>query len=232
VNRTSAILATLSCVTALSLVVTGCEESRAPAASETRSTANVSETQPAAKEQPESEKTAPEESAAKVPASESAPPAPESPVAKSDKSATKSEQAAAKPDIPARKPPAPAGTQNITFDTLKFAIEKNDDYQRSKLTPEIEALDGRDVKLRGYILPSFQQSGITQFVLVRDNMQCCFGPGAALYDCVVVDMKPGKMTEFTVRPVAVEGKFELRDFKGPDGKFLAIYHLDGEAVRF
>ena len=45
-------------------------------------------------------------------------------------------------------------------------------------------------------------------------------------------MKPGKTTEFTVRPVAVEGTFELRDFKGPDGKYLAIYHLDGDAVRF
>ena len=62
-------------------------------------------------------------------------------------------------------------------------------------------------------------------------MQCCFGPGAALYDCVVVDMKPGKSTDFTVRPVAVEGTFTLRDFLGPDGKHLAIYHLDGDAVR-
>jgi hypothetical protein len=125
-----------------------------------------------------------------------------------------------------------AAPQNITFDTLKFPLEKNDDYQRSLLTPAIASLDHRPVKLRGYILPSFQQSGLTQFVLVRDNMQCCFGPGAALYDCVVVNMKPGKTADFTVRPVAVEGTFELRDYKGPDGKFLAIYHLDGDAVRF
>ena len=124
------------------------------------------------------------------------------------------------------------GTQNITFDTLKFPLEKNERYEPSRLTAGIEALNGHSVKLRGYILPSFQQSGITQFVLVRDNQECCFGPGAALYDCVVVDMKPGKTTEYTVRPVAVEGKFELRDFKGPDGKYLAIYHLDGETVGF
>jgi hypothetical protein len=125
-----------------------------------------------------------------------------------------------------------SAVQNITFDTLKFPLEKNADYQPSLLTPSIEALNGRTVRLRGYILPSFQQSGITQFVLVRDNMQCCFGPGAALYDCVVVEMKPGKSTDFTVRPVAVEGTFELRDFRGPDGKYLAIYHLDGDAVTF
>jgi len=129
-------------------------------------------------------------------------------------------------------PAASASPQNITFDTLKFPLEKNADYKRSLLTPDIEGLHGRAVRLRGFILPSFQQSGLTQFVLVRDNMQCCFGPGAALYDCVVVEMKPGKSTDFTVRPVAVEGTFEIRDFLGPDGKNLAIYHLDGEAVRF
>ena len=44
------------------------------------------------------------------------------------------------------------------------------------ITPAIEKLENTKVRIRGYILPSFQQSGLTQFVLVRDNMQCCFGP--------------------------------------------------------
>ncbi|MBI2824107.1 MAG: DUF3299 domain-containing protein [Planctomycetia bacterium] len=131
-----------------------------------------------------------------------------------------------------RTPAVAAGTQNITFDTLKFPLTKNDEYHRSLLTSTIEALHGQPVRIRGYILPSFQQTGLTQFVLVRDNMQCCFGPGAALYDCVLVEMKPGKAADYTVRPVAVEGTFELRDYRDPDGKYLAIYHLDGDAVTF
>ena len=88
--------------------------------------------------------------------------------------------AAAPQQQPTNSPAAAETTQNITFDTLKFPLEKNADYQRSLLTPGIESLDHRPVKLRGYILPSFQQSGLTQFVLVRDNQECCFGPGAAL----------------------------------------------------
>jgi hypothetical protein len=43
------------------------------------------------------------------------------------------------------------------------------------LTKEIEAMDGQLIRIRGYMLPSFQQSGIKKFVLVRDNMECCFG---------------------------------------------------------
>lgn len=124
------------------------------------------------------------------------------------------------------------GVLEITFDTIKFPMEKEDPFDRSLLTPEILQLVGQPVRIRGYILPSFQQSGIKQFVLVRDNLECCFGPGAALFDCIVVEMKPGKSTDYTVRPVSVEGTFSLKEEINPDdGKHLAIYHLDGEKVQ-
>ena len=130
---------------------------------------------------------------------------------------------------------APAGgrksTREITFDTLKFEIEKGEAFERKMLTPGIEKLAGERVRIRGYMLPSFQQSGITQFVLVRDNMECCFGPGAALYDCVIVEMVNDQTAEFSVRPIAVEGTFSVREFKGPDDMHLAIFHLEGERVR-
>lgn len=130
-----------------------------------------------------------------------------------------------------RSRPRTAGElADITFDDLKFDMEKGSAFLRSMLTRAIEQLAGTRVRIRGYMLPSFQQSGITQFVLVRDNMQCCFGPGAALYDCVVVDMLPGKTTDFSVRPVAVEGTFSINELKGADGAHLAIYHLVGERV--
>ena len=92
------------------------------------------------------------------------------------------------------------------------------------------ALETTRIRIRGYILPSFQQTGLTQFVLVRDNMECCFGPGALLHDCVVVRMKPGKTASFSIRPVAVTGTFRVDELRGPDGRHLAIYALDGEAV--
>ncbi len=44
-------------------------------------------------------------------------------------------------------------------------------------------------------------------------------------------MVPPATADFTVRPVSVEGKFSLREFKDLDGKYLAIYHLDGKAVK-
>ena len=121
--------------------------------------------------------------------------------------------------------------KDISFDTIKFDIAKGAPFKRDMLTKEISALEGQLVRIRGYMLPSFQQSGIKKFVLVRDNMECCFGPGAALYDCVIIEMQGSSSASFSVRPMAVEGIFKVSEFKGPDGKHLAIYHIDGRSAK-
>ena len=121
--------------------------------------------------------------------------------------------------------------REITFDDLKLPLEKGEPFDRGILPPAVDALQGQRVRIRGYILPSFQQRGITQFVLVRDNQECCFGPGAALHDCVVVRMRPGKTAEFSIRPVAVAGTFKIDELRAPDGSQLAIYALDGDEVK-
>jgi len=138
----------------------------------------------------------------------------------------------------ARQPEQPPGRElarepalEITFDDIKLDMKKGDPFTRDLLPKRVTELERRPVRIRGYILPSFQQTGITQFVLVRDNQECCFGPGAALHDCIVVRMRPGRSTTFSLRPVAVAGTFRLDELRGPDGKHLAIYALDGDEVR-
>ena len=140
---------------------------------------------------------------------------------------------AAAADPPAAPPaPAPDGRlRDISFDDVKLPLEKGDPFTPEVLPAAVKALERQRVRIRGYILPSFQQRGITQFVLVRDNMECCFGPGALLHDCVVVRMLPGRSTDFSIRPVAVSGTFRIDELKGPDGKHLAVYAIDGEEVR-
>ena len=126
---------------------------------------------------------------------------------------------------------ADSKTRDITFDDLKFPINKGEPFERKKLTKKIvEELNGSNVKIRGYMLPAFQQKGITQFVLVRDNLECCFGPGAALYDCIMVELK-GTTTSFTVKPIAVEGLLKVDEFKDPDDNVLAVFRIDGTAVK-
>ena len=117
-----------------------------------------------------------------------------------------------------------------TFDDLRFDIAAGQPFRREMLTESIDALDGQQIRIRGYILPTPQKRGIKQFVLVRDNQECCFGSRAALFDCILVEMREGRTAQYTIRPVAVTGTFNIQEFLDSDGHHLAVYHIAGESV--
>jgi hypothetical protein len=118
-----------------------------------------------------------------------------------------------------------------TFDHLRFDMKLEEPFRREMLTDSIESMFGQRIRIRGYMFPTAQKSGLREFVLVRDNQECCFGPGAALYDCIFVQMSSGKTAEYSIRPVAVEGTFGFKEIVGPDRRHLAIYHLEAETAR-
>ena len=143
--------------------------------------------------------------------------------------AATAQASAADPNAAPRRPSG--APREISFDDIKLEMEKGAPFTRDLLPTRVTSLTGTAIRIRGYILPSFQQTGLTQFVLVRDNQECCFGPGAALHDCVVVRMRPGKTADFSIRPVAVAGTFKIDELRAPDGSHLAIYALDGDEVK-
>lgn len=117
----------------------------------------------------------------------------------------------------------------ITFDDLKFEMDKGEKFERKLLSDSINDLAGQRLKLKGYIRPSIRQKDLTKFIFVRDDKECCFGPGAALYDCVLVTLKAGKKSDYTVRPITIEGEFFLKEYTGPDGRVWAVFRMkDGE----
>ena len=122
------------------------------------------------------------------------------------------------------------GQMNLTFDNFKFEMKKGQNFETEMITEEIRKYVGKPIKIRGYILPS-TKSELRNFILVRDNMECCFGPGAMLYDSMVVRMKKGTTTRFTVGPVTVEGEFRVKILEGPDGKPWSVYEIRAVRVR-
>jgi hypothetical protein len=121
--------------------------------------------------------------------------------------------------------------RDATFDDVKLDLKKDEPFKKTSLTTKVKDLEGKWIKIRGYILPGFQDTGIKQFVLTRDNMECCFGKGAALHDCILVEMLDDATTNFTVRPVTVIGKFTVKEVVDADGKQLAIYRLDARETK-
>ena len=132
--------------------------------------------------------------------------------------------------VPAAQAP-PERTLETSFDDIKFEMVSNDQFSDELITPAIKQRFDRRIRIRGYMFPTLRQSGLKQFVLVRDNLECCFGPGAALYDCVLVYMSDGATANYSVRPVTVEGHFRFEKMQaGPQEPLLAIYRLDDAQV--
>jgi hypothetical protein len=91
----------------------------------------------------------------------------------------------------------PEGYQRISFGTLK--PDEIQDRGGVKVPPEIVALDGKKVFIKGYIRPDSIaiDKGIDRFLLVRDNNECCFGDISTIkyYDQIDVDMVGSKRVD-------------------------------------
>ena len=93
------------------------------------------------------------------------------------------------------------------------------------------ALHGRDVLLKGYIYPGSRQRGIAEFLLCRDQGDCCFGGDPKLTDRVLVRLSDPDGIAFTQQLVKIAGRFRVE----PTGvAYLGggvLYHIDGAVVR-
>jgi hypothetical protein len=129
-------------------------------------------------------------------------------------------------------PDSAGGVSGISFDDLVFDIAPDQPFDPAQLNDGVRSLFDRQVKIRGYIHPGsvLFEKGNTDFVLVRDNQECCFGPGAALYDCIFVQMKPGRTADFRAIPIAATGTFRYRPYQDSRGVTRAVFLLEAEAI--
>lgn len=119
---------------------------------------------------------------------------------------------------------------DLTFDDLKFDIEIGQAFERELLSEEVKAFDGKEITISGYMRPSFKAAGLKGFIFVRDDKECCFGPQAAIYDCVRVKLNKGTDTNYLVRPFKIRGDFYLKEREGPDGTIWSIFNMKNAKI--
>jgi hypothetical protein len=94
----------------------------------------------------------------------------------------------------------------------------------------LKGLEGRRVRIRGFMFPPFSQTGIHAFGLARDNQICCFGRNPKIYDVFDVHMRDGVTTEYLPnRPFDVVGVFHIRP-EAEEGKLFRLYEIDDATV--
>lgn len=107
----------------------------------------------------------------------------------------------------------PEGYERISFETLR----PSEQQERAGIAvpPEVKALDGKRVFIKGYIRPGSApvRTGIDRFLLVRDNNQCCFGDlsKVAFFDQMAVQITSSHRVEDTLQILRMGGILEVNE---------------------
>jgi hypothetical protein len=105
----------------------------------------------------------------------------------------------------------PDGYDRISFETFK----PSDVEERGGvlIPPEVQALAGKHVFIKGYIRPGSApvRTGIDRFLLVRDNNQCCFGDLSKVkyYDQMAVQIINTRRVEDSLQVLRMGGILEI-----------------------
>ncbi len=121
------------------------------------------------------------------------------------------------------KPGEPGKAMNVTFDILSGY-----DFEKEQIPELVKSLDGQRVAITGFMLPvDFDGGKVRSFLLLQNQMACCFGMTPKENEFVYVEMSNGESTKYMPDwPLTVVGKLEV-------GKKLlvnSIYRIKADNV--
>ena len=120
----------------------------------------------------------------------------------------------------------PTSPRSLKWDEIDLPLGAAEKFQPWMLNTVVQALDGRTVRITGYMYGDvFQPTNIREFKLVR-HVDCEFGAVGHPAHLIFIELGGKLRTSFTTEPVTVEGTFHIRPFTGPDGRTWALYHMD------
>ena len=109
---------------------------------------------------------------------------------------------------------------------LTFSRLMTWEYNADNDTPppdKVEQLDGKKVKLTGFMYPLQQGDSIQYFCLLRTTQTCCYGPRPQFNQYVFVEMD-SPIPFYRLDPVSCVGKFRVEPT--PDEGY--IYRIEGQ----
>ena len=84
-----------------------------------------------------------------------------------------------------------------------------------KMPDWLKQLNGKKIRIRGFMRPTFSETDIKYFILASDLQACCFGPNTKIYHLIDVFMKPDLTADFLPQQaLEVEGTFKIAPESG------------------
>lgn len=94
----------------------------------------------------------------------------------------------------------------------------------------LAALNGKQIRIRGWMYPTFVSEGLTSFTLARDNGICCFQKMPKIYDVIYVKLEEGQSSNYIdQRPFDVEGTFRI-DNESDGFELPRLYKIENARV--
>jgi hypothetical protein len=127
----------------------------------------------------------------------------------------------------------PEGYARISFNAMK--PDELQERSRVIVPPEIAALDGKKVFIKGYIRPDSISisKGIKEFLLVRDNNQCCFGDLSKInyYDQMYVNMVGARTVDYSQGLFRMGGILKIEPQNLMPGSTRPVFSLSADYSR-
>jgi hypothetical protein len=121
----------------------------------------------------------------------------------------------------------PEGYTRISYQEL----QPDENSPGQIMPPSAADLDGKRVFIKGYVYPGSQTQGIKQFVLCRDNGDCCFGGNPKLSDRILVNLVDPLRLTYSRRVQRLAGTFRVQPTQGTDGLGGVIYQLEADYLQ-
>ncbi len=95
-----------------------------------------------------------------------------------------------------------------------------------EIPAEVRAFDGKEVGITGFMNPvRFDREGVSEFLLVKDILGCCFGATPRMNHWIRVRMKEGERAKFyAYDELTVYGELEVSE-ELEDGYVMSIYRM-------
>lgn len=94
----------------------------------------------------------------------------------------------------------------------------------------LKQLDGKKIRMRGFMYPTFKAEGLGRFVFTRDTGACCFGPDPYIFLRASVKLSEGEKTDYIhMQPFDVEGTFRIAPLSDDDGLWQ-LYAIEDARV--
>ncbi len=131
----------------------------------------------------------------------------------------------------AERPAAREGYQCLSFNDISNYPyrEDKDGKPLDKVPDEIKKLDKQQVAISGFMVPlGLSNEGVKDFILIKNQMLCCFGQPPKLNEWVLV--RSSKPLKAVVEiPIVVLGSMQVGE-EYVQGQLASLYRLQAETI--